>query len=255
MVYFLSDVHLGSHYHRDPKAVEKRLSDWLYSIAPKAKSIYFLGDIFDYWFEYKYVIPRGFSRFFGALAYLADHGVELHFLAGNHDVWFNDYLTEEFGVHIHHQAIEVALDSKLFRLSHGDEETFRLKKTDRFLYKLFRNRLAWKLYGAIHPRWTVGLALGLSLKSRQKQLPLREEEHKQEAIFEVEKEPLVLFAKDYAQKHPEIDYYIFGHRHIMLDLMLKDRKRVVILGDWIAHFSFAVWDGHALLLDQLTEDL
>ncbi len=255
-IYFASDVHLGSAYHREPREVELRLVRWLQFIRPTAKAIYFLGDIFDYWFEYKNVVPRGYVRFLGQLAMMADEGVEIHFFAGNHDVWFSDYFTQEFGAVIHHKAEEITLDGKVFRLSHGDEEYTELNFINKLLYKVFRNKLCWTLYGAIHPRWTVGWAMWASLQSRkrgmkQSKKTLGDIPHAyQNDYFDVEKEPLVLFSKRLAEEKPHIDYFIYGHRHLLLDMAMRGNKRCLILGDWLRYNSYAVWDGQHLFIDQ-----
>ena len=257
-VFFTSDAHLGSGYHQDPHAVECRLVRWLQQIESEAKAVYFLGDMFDYWFEYRAVVPRGHVRFLGQVALMHDAGVEIHFFAGNHDVWFSDYLQTELGATIHHHASVVELDGKRFRLAHGDEEYMGQRWTNKFLYKLFRNPLARWLYAGVHPRWTVGLALGLSLRSRQKGMKRRtlgQIPHAyHNAYFDVEKEWLVRWTKAYMPAHPEIDYYLFGHRHLLLDLSLRGGKRLVILGDWLQYNSFAVWDGENLFVDQFVED-
>lgn len=252
-IYFTSDAHLGSRHHRDPRAVEIRLTHWLEEIRHEAKAIYFMGDMFDYWFEYRHVVPRGFTRFLGKVAELSDEGVEIHFFAGNHDVWLTDYLEKEVGAHIHMHGITVELNGKTFRLAHGDEEYRTVKRSYDFMYRLFRNPLARKLYAAVHPRWTVGLAYSISLKSRRKG-----EKHKTEGkiphayandYFDVENEWLIHFAKEHNREHPEIDCYIFGHRHLLIDMALRDDKRVIILGDWIRYNSYAVWDGKQLILE------
>lgn len=257
-VYFTSDAHLGSGYHTDPRAVECRLVRWLQQIAPEAKAVYFLGDMFDYWFEYRAVVPRGHVRFLGQVALMHDAGIEIHFFAGNHDVWFSDYLQQELGAVIHHRAELLELDGKLFRLAHGDEEYTGQRWTNKFLYKLFRSPLARKLYAAIHPRWTVGFALSWSLHSRKKGLQaqtLGKIPHAyQNDYFDVEQEWLVRWTKAYMADHPEIDYYLFGHRHLLLDLALRGGKRMMILGDWLQYNSYAVWDGEYLFLDQLLEE-
>ncbi len=249
-------MHLGSAYHKEPMEVERRIVRWLDFIRPTAKAIYFLGDVFDYWFEYKNVVPRGYVRFLGRLAEMSDEGVEIHFFAGNHDVWFSDYLEVELGAMIHHKATEVVLNDKVFRLSHGDEEYAELSFINKLLYKTFRNKFCQMLYKAVHPRWTVGWAMWASLQSRKK--GVRDEQKKlgniphayQNDYFDVEKEPLVLFSKQKAEVEPLIDFFIFGHRHLLLDMSMRGNKRCVILGDWIRYNSYAVWDGTNLFLDQ-----
>ena len=253
-VFFTSDAHLGSGYHQDPLAVEQRLVRWLQHIEPEARAVYFLGDMFDYWFEYRAVVPRGYVRFLGQVALMSDRGVEIHFFAGNHDVWFRDYVQQELGAQVHHHALECVLDGKRFRLAHGDEESQSEGWTSAFLYRLFRNPLAQLLYGAVHPRWTVGFALSCSLRSRRKGLKratLGEVPHAyHNEYFDLEQETLIRWTKNYAAKHPEIDYYLFGHRHLLVDLALRGDRRVLILGDWLRYNSYAVWDGSVLYLDQ-----
>ena len=253
-VFFTSDAHLGSAYHKDPRAVEQRLVRWLQTIQSEARAVYFLGDMFDYWFEYRAVVPRGYVRFLGQVAMMHDQGVEIHFFAGNHDVWFRDYLKEEVGAIIHHHAEVVELMGKTFRLAHGDEEYCVQKFSNKFLYKLFRNRIAQVLYAAVHPRWTVGFALSCSLRSRKRGMARRTLGNIPHAYendyFNVEQELLVRFAKKHSIEYPEIDYYLFGHRHLLIDLALKANKRVIVLGDWLQYNSFAVWDGEHLYIDQ-----
>ena len=160
-IYFASDAHLGARFHKDPLAVEKRLVRWLDSIKDEAMAIYFLGDMFDYWYEYKYVVPKGFVRFLGKLAELSDNGVEIHIFIGNHDIWMFDYLPKEIGAIIHRDVLTVDLLGKRFFLGHGDEVDYR-SKAFRFLRTLFRNKFCQWLYAGIHPRWTFGFALGWS---------------------------------------------------------------------------------------------
>ena len=152
-IYFASDAHLGARFHKDPLAVEKRLVRWLDSIKDEAMAIYFLGDMFDYWYEYKYVVPKGFVRFLGKLAELSDNGVDIHIFIGNHDIWMFDYLPKEIGAVIHRDVLTVDLLGKRFFLGHGDEVDYR-SKAFRFLRTLFRNKFCQWLYAGIHPRWT-----------------------------------------------------------------------------------------------------
>lgn len=258
-VYFTSDAHLGSAYHADPRAVEQRLVRWLEYIRPTAKAVYFLGDMFDYWFEYKSVVPRGYVRFLGKVAELADAGVEIHFFAGNHDVWFTDYMQEEIGAVVHHHSEVIELDGKRFRLSHGDEEYCSLAWSNRFLYKLFRSSLARLLFAAIHPRWTVGFAMAWSLHSRkqglkQQTLGKQVPHAYHNEYFTAEQEHLVQCTKRYLEVYPEIDYYLYGHRHILLDMFMRGGKRMCILGDWLKYNSYAVWNGECLVVEEFEAD-
>ncbi len=244
-IYFASDAHLGARFHKESLDVEKRLVRWLESIKEDAMAIYFLGDMFDYWYEYKYVVPKGYTRFLGKLAELSDSGVEIHFFIGNHDIWMFDYLPQEIGAIVHRDVMTVDLLGKRFFLGHGDEVDYR-SKAFRFIRALFRNRFCQWLYAGIHPRWSFGFALGWSLNSRKKGLKTEEAQKYQGEANEY----LVHFAKEYVKTHPDINFFIFGHRHLLLDLMLTHSCRLVVAGDWMALFSFVVWDGESLYLDQ-----
>lgn len=248
-IYFASDAHLGARFHKDPLEVEKRLVRWLDSISADASAIWFLGDMFDYWYEYKYVVPKGHVRFLGKLAELSDRGVEIHLFTGNHDIWMFDYLQKEIGAIIHRDTLTIDLLGKRFFLGHGDEVDYR-SKAFRLIRWLFRNRFCQWLYSAIHPRWSFGFALSWSLSSRKSGLERDEEKGYQGESAEY----LVKFAKDYLKEHPDINYFIFGHRHIMLDLMLNRDSRILIAGDWMQYFSYIVWDGECLYMDQFLED-
>lgn len=251
-IYFASDAHLGARFHTDPLAVEKKLVRWLDSIREEASAIWFLGDMFDYWYEYKYVVPKGHVRFLGKLAELADQGVEIHIFIGNHDIWMFDYLPAEIGAVVHREPLTVDLLGKRFFLAHGDEVDYR-SKAFRFLRALFRNKFCQWLYGGIHPRWTFGFALGWSLSSRKS--GLRKEGEPQSPDYKGEgSEYLIQFAKDYLKIHPDIHFFIFGHRHLMLDLMLSRTSRILIAGDWMQYFSYIEWDGENLFLHQFEEE-
>lgn len=249
-IYFASDAHLGARFHKDPLAAERKLVRWLDLIKQDAAAVYFLGDMFDYWFEYKYVVPKGFTRFLGKVAELADNGIEMHFFIGNHDIWMFDYLPAETGAIIHREPLTVDLLGKRFFLAHGDEVDNR-SVTFRFLRALFRNKFCQWLYAGIHPRWTMGFAYAWSLHSRKSGLQQQEggNPYTGEAA-----EYLVLFAKEYLKTHPDINFFIFGHRHILLDLLLSRTARLLIAGDWMQHFSYIAWDGSSLLLEQFEQD-
>lgn len=265
-VYFLSDVHMGAAYHTKnvdrhqamtlPNAnlskseyfpqheVERKLCRWLDMAKQDADAIYLLGDIFDYWFEYKDVVPRGFVRVLGKIAELTDLGIEVHFFIGNHDIWVSDYLQKECGMIVHLQPLVHDIYGSKFFMAHGDglnDDSFSFK----ILRGIFHSKFCRKLYAAIHPRWTVGFAHWWSNHNR--------EAHKTPDYFGEDKEHLVIFAKERLKIAPSINYFIFGHRHIMLDLMLSVSSRVVILGDWIDYFSYGVFDGKTFSLEIFEE--
>jgi len=244
-IFFASDAHLGARFHSDPIELEKKLVRWLDSIKGEASAVWFLGDMFDYWYEYKYVVPKGFTRFLGKVAELSDSGVEIHFFIGNHDIWMFDYLPKEVGAVIHREPVTIDLLGKRFFLAHGDEVDFR-SRSFRFIRALFRNKFCQWLYAGIHPRWTFGFAHAWSLGSRKKGLERQtEKEYQGEAA-----EYLILFAKEYLKSHPDINFFIFGHRHILLDLLLSRTSRLLIAGDWMQYFSYIMWDGELLTLNQ-----
>lgn len=245
--YFLSDAHLGSRAVKHRRTNERRLVNFLDSIKHEAEAIYLLGDIFDYWFEYKNVVPKGYTRLLGKISELTDMGVEVHFFTGNHDIWCKDYFTEECGMTMHFKPITTEIHGKEFFLAHGDglgDESRGFK----MLRAMFHNKTLQTLFAAIHPRWTVELGLNWARHSR-----LKREDGKEPDYMGEDNEPLVLFTKEYLKTHPDINYFIYGHRHIMLDLMLSKDARLTILGDWIKDFSYAVFDGENLLLEQFIE--
>ena len=245
-IYFVSDIHLGSCVIEDSRIVEKRFVRWLDSVKLDAKEIYLVGDIFDFWFEYKCAVPRGFTRFLGKISELTDSGVEVHFFIGNHDIWIFDYLPTETGVIVHKEPYITEMGGKKFFITHGDglgdkSTSFKLIRW------VFHNRLCQLLFATIHPRWGIGLAHYWSSHSRQQGL-------KNVAGYRGEdQEHLVLFAQNYLTTDASIHYFIFGHRHIMLDLLLSEQSRILILGDWIRYYSFAVFDGKELYLKQWEE--
>ncbi len=242
-IYFISDLHLGATYFPDPSERERRVVRFLDTIAGDADELYMLGDILDYWYEYKTVVPRGYIRFFGALARLADSGVKIHWFIGNHDIWLFDYLKNEIGLEVIDGYVVKEIRGKRFFLTHGDGVGKR-SPAFRFLRGMFRNKVCQKLYAAIHPRWTIAFAHGWSNSSRDyspENIPQYEGE---------DNEPLVKFSREYLEQvDPDIDYFVYGHRHILLDMKLNSRgSRIIILGDWIYHFTYGVYDGDSFEL-------
>lgn len=246
-IYFLSDAHLGSRGIPHGRTQERRLVRFLDSIKDKAGAIYLLGDMFDFWYEYKLVVPKGYTRLLGKISELTDNGVEVHFFTGNHDIWCGDYLQKECGVILHRQPQTCELGDKVFYLAHGDG----LGDPDpkfKFLRWLFHNKMAQVLFSAVHPRWGVELGLTWAKHSRMKHGDGGDPPYMGE-----QREYLVCYAKQYLKTHPSINYFIFGHRHIELDLMLSHQTRMMILGDWIDQFTYAVYDGRQLTLNNYVE--
>lgn len=236
-VYFISDLHLGSTYDPASRQREKLVVQFLESIADDAAALYMVGDILDYWYEYRTVVPRGYVRFFGALAALADKGVKIIWFIGNHDVWLFDYVRDEIGVDVIDGQLVTEIHGKRFLISHGDG-VGKLPRGFRFIRGVFRNRLCQKLYASIHPRWTVPFAHRWSSHSRRNE--------KEFSAFDIDTDYLSLFARGWQTGHPDapVDFFVFGHRHMMIDRQLPGSEaRLVILGDWLRHFSYARYDG------------
>ncbi|MDR1780226.1 MAG: UDP-2,3-diacylglucosamine diphosphatase [Tannerella sp.] len=241
-VYFASDAHLGNRFLPDVVESEKKLVRWLDSISADAQAVYFLGDMFDYWYEYKYVVPKGFVRFLGKVAEMADQGIEIHFLTGNHDIWMFDYLEKEIGAAVHRKPFTVSLSGKQFFLAHGDEVGKR-PLTYRIISALFRNKLCQWLYASVHPRWTFAFARLWSYHSRKTGQIREMQADDSDYLF------------DFVQKNAMqgVDYFIFGHRHVLFDYELPSRVKVIVTGDWMQLFSYVEWDGADLTLKRFEE--
>ncbi len=239
LTYFISDLHLGAR-DTDVHAAERKVCAFLRSIAPTARRLFLMGDILDYWYEYRYVVPRGFTRFFGTLAELSDSGVEIVWYIGNHDIWIFDYLPHELGITVRDGYDVRRIDNHTFFLTHGDAVGKR-RRSFIFLRTLFRNRVCQRLYAAVHPRWTVPFALGWSRDSRKHPDPVY-------IGFDASTDPLAAFAREYAATHAGIDFFIFGHRHVAADIPVGHGARAIYLGDWISQDTYAVYDGKDVVL-------
>lgn len=241
-IYFASDFHLGAPNHQQSIQREKKIVRWLNIIEEEAKALYLLGDIFDFWFEYKKVVPRGFTRLLGKLAQMADNGIEIYFFTGNHDLWTSDYLENEIGLTVYHTPQKIEYKGKTFFLGHGDglgpsDKGFKVLK------KIFTNRFCQSLFACIHPNIGVKLAHYWSKKSR---------DPSGTPFLGKDNEWLILYAKE-KLKEDHIDYFIFGHRHLPLDIQLNSTSRYINLGDWMSHYSFAVFDNDELQLKYFKE--
>jgi UDP-2,3-diacylglucosamine hydrolase len=241
-IYFASDLHLGMHPPEESLQREKLFIEWLEEIRKDARELWLLGDVFDYWFEYKKVVPRGFTRFLGTLASLSDEGVEIHFIPGNHDIWVFDYLPNEINLKVHRTSIRKEWNKHRFYLGHGDG----LHKGDRnyrMLQSVFKNRLIQWFYARIHPNGSTAFAHRWSKKSRIKHGALG-------SFMGADKEHQIQFARKEIEKHPDIEYLIFGHRHIPYDIRIAENSRVICLGDWIGNFTYGVFDGKDFRLER-----
>lgn len=249
--YFFSDVHLGSPYHANPIDTERKLVQWLKSIEKDAAYVFMLGDIFDFWFEYKDVVPKGFTRFLGQVAYMCDRGIKVHFFTGNHDIWSFGYLEKELGVILHKGPVTCRINNHVFFMAHGDEYDYR-QKGFRIIRHIFHNPLCQKLFASVHPRWTIGLAHAWSQRSRKKGLKKQGEVPVDDFVDE-SKDYLIAWTKQYLAEHPnsDIDVFVFGHTHKFIDLALANEKRLLVLGDWLRYYSYAEFDGENLSMNML----
>ena len=236
-IFFASDFHLGLTAGSPPVEREKKVVKWLKSVAPEAKEIYLLGDVFDFWWEYKLVVPRGFTRFLGTVAEITDAGTPVHFFTGNHDMWIGDYLVNECGIIPHTAPVTKIFDGKKFHLAHG-EGLGTKDKGYKILLSIFRNKTLRTMYSALHPSIGVGIGLRWSLSSRLgKGIKID--------FLGEDTEDLIRYAKTILEKD-NIDYFIFGHRHLDMKYSLNNSVEIVFLGDWIMNGSYAVWNGNAL---------
>lgn len=235
-IYFCSDQHLGAPSDAESAVREKKFVQWLDSIKPDCQALFLLGDLFDFWFEYKEVVPRGFVRTLGKLAEFQDSGIPIYFFIGNHDLWMNDYLEKEAGAELFRNPQVFDINGKHFFIGHGDGLGPGDKGYKR-LKKLFTNPLAQKMFYLLHPDFAVWL--GKTTSRRNKYLSGDED-----AVFESEdKEWLVQYARRKLET-AHYDYFVFGHRHLPLRIRLNDNSEYLNLGDWIQYFTYAVFDGN-----------
>lgn len=245
--YFLSDLHLGAPYFKDSRQAEMRIVSFLDSIKDDADAIFLLGDVLDYWYEYRYVVPRGFVRFFGKLAELSDRGIRIVWFIGNHDIWIFDYLPNELGIEVVDGSLVEEIDGHKFFMTHGDG-IGRLKPSFKLIRYLFRNRICQKLFSGIHPRWTVPFAYKWSDHSRHSS-PLPSDEDAARML-----ENLNRFSREYLAEHPDVEYFMYGHLHLLkrfaIDIRIGEGDNagaeIIVLGEWLSQFSYAYWDGEKL---------
>jgi len=239
-IYFASDNHLGAPTPELSKPREKKFVAWLDTIKADATALFLLGDLFDFWMEYKTVVPKGFTRTLGKLAELSDSGISVYYFVGNHDLWMNGYFEEELNIPVFHEPQQFMLNNRSFFIGHGDglgpgDKGYKRMK------KVFTNPVSKWLYRWLHPDWGVRLAQYFSLKNK---LISGEEDIK---FLGDEKEWLVQYAKRKLEKD-HYDYFVFGHRHLPLEIDLNENSRYVNLGDWITYFTYGEFDGVSLSL-------
>lgn len=240
-IYFASDFHLGAPNHDKSIEREKKICKWLDSIKSDCEELFLVGDIFDFWFEYKYCVPKGFVRLLGKLASFTDSGIKVHFFVGNHDMWAFDYFPKELGIKVYYEPIVRTFNDKKFYIGHGDG----LGPGDysyKFLKKIFRNRIIHRVFGFLHPSIGIGIADFFSKRSRAKT------GHLDEVFLGSENEWLIQYAIE-QNKNNQIDYYIFGHRHLPIYQSVGESQYVNI-GDWISYCTYAEFDGDSLYLNK-----
>jgi UDP-2,3-diacylglucosamine hydrolase len=244
--YFVSDLHLGVPDPETSLKREKQFVSWLEMVSKDAQAIFILGDLFDFWHEYKTVVPKGFVRSLAAIARITDAGIPVYLFHGNHDMWMDEYLSQETGVQIVPDRLIITLEGKSFFLAHGDG----LGPGDRgykLLKKVFRNPVCRWLFRWLHPDIGTRIAAMLSYKSRFSQGAAKQEHFKS-----VDEEWLFRYVQQKIKTQP-CDYYLFGHRHLPLELPVE-QSFYINTGDWISYYSYAVFDGERCELRYFTHE-
>ncbi len=243
-IYFISDFHLGAPDYFKSLEREKKIVRWLDLVKKDASEIFILGDVFDFWFEYKHVVPKGYIRLLGKLAEISDSGIPVHLFTGNHDMWIFDYVPAETGLKLYREPKEFVFDDKKFLIGHGDG----LGPGDhgyKFIKRIFANKFCQWLFARLHPNLGISIANYWSRKSR-----LATGTHDEKYLGD-ENEFLVVYINDVLkQKH--YDYFVFGHRHLPINMQIQN-STYVNLGDWIKYFTYAMWDGQSLMLKKFEE--
>jgi UDP-2,3-diacylglucosamine hydrolase len=239
-IYFASDFHLGVPDYASSLERERRVIAWMDKIFPTTQELYLLGDVFDFWFEYKTVVPRGHVRLLAKIAQFTDAGIPVHYFTGNHDMWTFDYLEKELNVKVYRKPIAATYNNKQFYIGHGDG----LGPGDhgyKFIKRVFASGICQWLFARLHPNLGIGIANYFSRKSRIATGTTDEK------FLGEEKEWLVIHSKDLLQKN-HYDYLIFGHRHLPLDISINGTSRYVNIGDWIRYDSYGVFDSDGFRL-------
>jgi UDP-2,3-diacylglucosamine hydrolase len=239
-IFFASDFHLGVPNRQESVAREKRIISWLDSVKAEAHAIYLLGDIFDFWFEYKHAIPKGHIRLQGKLAELTDAGIPIVFFTGNHDMWMFDYFPTELGIPVYRDPQLLEVGHHKILIGHGDGlgpgDTFY-----KFLKKFFNSKLCQWLFARLHPNLGIGIANAWSKQSRITNM-------KREEKFLGEQNEFLYVYCNAQEKIKHHDFYIFGHRHLPLDLAIGSNSRYINLGEWVHFNTYAVYDGEKVEL-------
>lgn len=244
--YFASDFHLGLEKGNEALQRERIVVDWLNTLDRTNGALYLVGDLFDFWHEYKTVIPKGTTRFLGKLAELRDAGMPIEAFTGNHDMWMYGYFEEELGIPVHREPVRRTLQGKKLEIGHGDglgpgDKTYKILK------RIFDSPVAQFMFRWMHPDIGMRIARAWSRSSRNS--------HQESAEFHKEKEFLVQYCETVLESGKNTDYFVFGHRHLPLDLVLSNEKsRYVNLGDWIEHFTYATLENGEMKLRKWDRD-
>jgi UDP-2,3-diacylglucosamine hydrolase len=239
-IYFISDFHLGAPNYTQSLQRERKVVEFLHTIEEEVDSVFILGDIFDFWFEYKQVVPKGYTRLLGRLAEMSDRGIPIHVFTGNHDLWMRGYFENELRIRVYQEPRVFEWGGKKFFIGHGDGLGPGDKGYKR-LKKIFRNPVCQWMFRQLHPDLSIGLAQYFSRSSRE--ATGNSDQH----FLGAENEWLIQYCYRKLQEQ-SIDYFIFGHRHLPIDFSLNDKSRYINTGDWIRHFSYAVYNGETLQL-------
>lgn len=240
-IYFASDFHLGSYPKEQSEIREREIVKWLDHIKQDASELYLVGDIFDFWFEYSTVVPKGYIRFLGKLAELADAGIKITLFKGNHDMWMFGYLKKEIGATIIDNELILDLNGKSCYIHHGDGLGPGDKKY-KILKKIFRSSFCQWLFARLHPNLGIGIAQRWSKHSRISN-------NSDEKFLGEDREWLIQYANDILHNQ-HYDYFIFGHRHFPYEIELRKDSKIINLGEWINYYTYAVWDGQTLNLQR-----
>lgn len=245
-IYFASDQHFGAPSRNASLPREEKFVQWLNEIKKDADVLFLLGDLFDFWFEYKTVVPKGFIRVLGKIAELKDAGIEIHFFVGNHDLWMNGYFETELGIPVYYQPKEFTFNNKTFLIGHGDglgpgDNNYKRMK------KVFTNPISKWLYSWLHPDIGMKLAQYLSIKNKL----ISGDEN---VAFLGENEWLLLYCKRKLEVK-QYDFFVFGHRHLPLEIEINPNAKYINTGDWITYYSFAVFEKESILLKSFKDSL
>ena len=244
-VYFASDFHFGIPDPAGSRDREDRFLRWLDEVGNDALEIFLMGDLFDFWFEYRQTVPKGYSRLFGKLASITDSGIPVHLFRGNHDMWAFRYFSDELGIRLHRAPEFIQIGTRKFYLAHGDG----LGPGDhgyKFLKKIFANPVCQFLYNWIHP--DIGIPLALFWSRRSRYAAFAREQKEQDRTLHLIEKRITHHSLQILHEHPDVDFLVYGHYHHPLDQRLNARTRQIVLGDWLTHFTYARFDGEDIRL-------